>query len=133
MDTAMPQEYLGILLLLIVGILFGVLTLLVGRFFRLSRPYHEKLIAYESGNEPTEAPRMRFSVKFYLIAILFVIFDVEAIYLYPWAVTFDRLGLFALVEMLLFILLLLVGYVYAWKKGVFEWTRKTAAPKSNQG
>ena len=64
MDTAMPQEYLGILLLLIVGILFGVLTLFVGRFFRLSRPYHEKLIAYESGNEPTEAPRMRFSVKF---------------------------------------------------------------------
>ena len=118
-----PREYLGILLLLIFGSLFGVLTLLIGRYFRLSRPYHEKLIAYESGNEPTEEPRMRFSVKFYLIAILFVLFDVEAIYLYPWAVTYDQLGLFALVEMLLFIGLLLVGYVYAWKKGALEWTK----------
>ena len=118
-----PREYLGILLLLIFGSLFGVLTLLIGRYFRLSRPYHEKLIAYESGNEPTEEPRMRFSVKFYLIAILFVLFDVEAIYLYPWAVTYDQLGLFALVEMLLFIGLLLVGYIYAWKKGALEWSK----------
>ena len=118
-----PREYLGILLLLIFGSLFGVLTLLIGRYLRLSRPYHEKLIAYESGNEPTEEPRMRFSVKFYLIAILFVLFDVEAIYLYPWAVTYDQLGLFALVEMLLFIGLLLVGYVYAWKKGALEWSK----------
>lgn len=118
-----PREYLGILLLLIFGSLFGVLTLLIGRYFRLSRPYREKLIAYESGNEPTEEPRMRFSVKFYLIAILFVLFDVEAIYLYPWAVTYDHLGLFALIEMLLFIGLLLVGYIYAWKKGALEWSK----------
>ena len=119
----LPREYLGILLLLLFGSFFGLLTLVIGRFFRLSRPYQEKLIAYESGNEPTEAPRMRFSVKFYLIAILFVLFDVEAIYLYPWAVTFDHLGLFAVVEMLFFIFLLLVGYVYAWKKGALEWTK----------
>ncbi|MGI6657700.1 MAG: NADH-quinone oxidoreductase subunit A [Desulfobulbus sp.] len=117
------SEYLGILLMLITGILFGVLALLLGRYFRLSRPYPEKLIAYESGNEPTEAPRMRFSVKFYMIAILFVVFDVEAIYLYPWAVSYDRLGLFALVEMLLFIALLLVAYVYAWKKGALQWEK----------
>ena len=123
MVTSMPSEYLGIFLLLIFSVLFGVLTLFVGRFFRLSRPYKEKLVAYESGNEPTEAPRVRFSVKFYLIAILFIVFDVEAIYLYPWAVTYDRLGLFALVEMLLFIALLLVGYVYAWKKGVLQWEK----------
>jgi NADH-quinone oxidoreductase subunit A len=120
---SLPPEYLGIFLLLVFGLLFGLLTLYIGRFFRLSRPYHEKLVAYESGNEPTEAPRMRFSVKFYLIAILFVVFDVEAIYLYPWAVTYDRLGLFALVEMLIFIGLLLVGYVYAWKKGVLQWEK----------
>ena len=123
MAETVPQEYLGILLLLLFGVLFGVLTLYIGRFFRLSRPYREKLVAYESGNEPTESPRMRFSVKFYLSAILFGVFDVEAIYLYPWAVTYDRLGLFALVEMLLFILLLLVGYVYAWKKGVLQWEK----------
>ena len=120
MATEIPQEYLGIFLLLLFGVAFGVLTLFIGRFFRLSRPYHDKLIAYESGNEPTEAPRMRFSVKFYQIAILFVVFDVEAIYLYPWAVCSNRLGLFALVELLLFIGLLLVGYVYAWKKGVLQ-------------
>ncbi|MGI6637920.1 MAG: NADH-quinone oxidoreductase subunit A [Desulfobulbus sp.] len=118
-----PREYLGILLLLLFASLFGVLILFFGRFFRLSRPYHEKLIAYESGNEPTEEPRMRFSIKFYLVAILFVLFDVEAIYLYPWAVTYDYLGLFALVEMLLFLFLLMVGYVYAWKKGALEWSK----------
>ena len=118
-----PQEYLAIFLLLVFGVLFGVVTLYVGRFFRLSRPYKEKLIAYESGNEPTDPPRMRFSIKFYLIAILFVVFDVEAIYLYPWAVVYDRLGLFALVEMFLFIGLLLVGYVYAWKKEVLQWEK----------
>ncbi len=121
--TMLPNEYLGILLLLVFGIAFGVVTLWVGRFFRPSRPYREKLIAYESGNPPTDAPRMRFSVKFYLIAILFVVFDVEAIYLYPWAVVYDRLGLFALVEMLIFIGLLLVGYVYAWKKGDLQWAK----------
>jgi len=118
-----PQEYLAILILIVFGILFGVITLYVGRFFRISRPYHEKLIAYESGNEPSEAPRMRFSIKFYLIAILFVVFDVESIYLYPWAVVYDRLGLFALVEMMIFIFLLLVGYVYAWKKEVLQWEK----------
>ena len=123
MTGSMPAEYLGILLLLLFGLLFGVLTLFIGRYFRLSRPYKEKLVAYESGNEPTEAPRLRFSVKFYLIAILFVVFDVEAIYLYPWAVSYDHLGLFALVEMLVFIALLLVGYAYAWKKGVLQWEK----------
>ena len=121
--TFLPSEYLAILLLLVFGVLFGVVTLTVGRLFRISRPYAEKLVAYESGNPPTEAPRMRFSVKFYLIAILFVVFDVEAIYLYPWAVVYDKLGLFALVEMLLFILLLLVGYIYAWKKGDLQWEK----------
>jgi NADH-quinone oxidoreductase subunit A len=120
---SIPQEYLAIGILIVFGILFGVVTLFAGRFFRLSRPYGEKLIAYESGNEPTEAPRMRFSIKFYMIAILFVVFDVEAIYLYPWAVVYDRLGLFALVEMMIFIVLLLVGYIYAWKKEILQWEK----------
>lgn len=120
---SIQQEYLAILILILFGIGFGVVTLYAGRFFRLSRPYREKLIAYESGNEPTEAPRMRFSIKFYLIAILFVVFDVEAIYLYPWAIVYDRLGLFALVEMMIFIFLLLIGYMYAWKKEVLQWEK----------
>ena len=119
----LPSEYLGILLFIVLGIGFGAVTLWIGRFFRMKRPYHEKLVAYESGNPPTEEPRMRFSVKFYLIAILFIVFDVEAIYLYSWAVVYDKLGLFAVIEMFLFIGLLLVGYVYAWKKGAFKWEK----------
>jgi len=119
----LPSEYLPILLFIVLGIAFGAVTLWIGRFFRMKRPYREKLVAYESGNPPTEEPRMRFSVKFYLIAILFVVFDVEAIYLYPWAVTYDRLGLFGLIEMVIFIFLLLVGYVYAWKKDTFQWEK----------
>lgn len=117
----LPTEYLAIFFFLLFGAGTGVVTVLIGRFFRLNRPYHEKLIAYESGNLPTVAPRLPFSVKFYLIAILFVVFDVEAIFLYPWAVAYDSLGIFGLVEMLLFIGMLLVGYIYAWKKGALTW------------
>ncbi len=117
----LPTQYLAIVFLIIAGIAFGVLTLVIGRLFRPSRPYQEKLMAYESGNLPTESPRMPFSVKFYLIAILFVIFDVEAIFLYPWAVSFAHLGLFGLIEMLIFISLLLVGFIYAWRKGALDW------------
>jgi len=100
-----------------------VLTLFFGRFFRMRRPYREKLMPYESGNEPTAAPRTRFSIKFYYVAILFVIVDVEAIYLYTWAVEFVRLGSLGLVEMLTFMTLLILAYAYAWKKGAFEWVK----------
>lgn len=119
----LPIEYTAILLLLLFGLAFGAVTLWVGRFFRLRRPYAEKLTAYESGNPPTESPRFPFSVKFYLIAILFVVFDVEAIFLYPWAVVYDGLGTFALIEMVIFIFMLLIGYIYAWKKEAFTWDR----------
>ena len=121
--TFASPEYLAILLLLILALLFGAVTLLVGRFFRMHRPYKEKLMAYESGNEPSPPPRTRFSIKFYYIAILFVIIDVEAIYLYPWAVEFVQLGALGLVEMVIFMFLLLLGYAYAWKKGALQWER----------
>lgn len=119
----LPTEYTAVFIMLIFGVAFGVITLAVGRFFRLRRPYFEKLTSYESGNPPSEAPRFPFSVKFYLVAILFVVFDVEAIFLYPWAVVYDRLGLFAFVEMVIFIFLLLVGYGYAWKKEALRWEK----------
>jgi len=119
----LPTEYLAILLMFVFALGFGVVSLWVGRFFRLRRSYKEKLLAYESGNLPSGSPRLPFSVKFYLVAILFMVFDVEAIFLYPWAVSFDRLGLTALVEMFIFIALLLVGYIYAWKKGALQWER----------
>lgn len=119
----LPTEYLAILLMFVFAVGFGAASLWVGRFFRLRRSYFAKLTAYESGNLPSGSPRMPFSVKFYMVAILFMVFDVEAIFLYPWAVSFDQLGVFALVEMIIFIALLLVGYIYAWKKGALQWER----------
>ncbi len=115
------QQYVPVLVLMLVALGFGLGALLVGSLVRPKRPYAEKLMPYESGNPPVGEPRYRFSVKFYIIAMLFVIFDVEAVFLYPWAVTFDKLGLYAFVEMIIFIVILLVGYVYAWRKDAFTW------------
>ena len=116
----MPQ-YLPILVLMVIAVAFGIGSLLFGTLLRPRRPYAEKLMPYESGNIPVGEPRARFSIRFYIIAMLFVVFDVEAIFIYPWAVTFDKLGLYAFVEMILFIVILLVGYIYAWKKDAFKW------------
>ena len=116
-----PTEYLPVLLIMLFSIIFSGGVILVGSIMRLRRPYKEKLQIYESGNPPVGEPRERFSIKFYIIAMLFVVFDVEAVFLYPWALVFDKIGLYALIEMMLFIVILLVGYVYAWKKEAFEW------------
>jgi len=116
-----PKEYLPVLIIMVIAFAFGLGALLVGNLFRLRRPYKEKLMPYESGNPPVGEPRYRFSIKFYIIAMLFVIFDVEAVFLYPWAVVYDKIGLYALVEMMLFIAILVVGYIYAWKKEAFRW------------
>jgi NADH-quinone oxidoreductase subunit A len=117
----MPSAYLPILIFLMVATAFGIGALLIGEIFRIKRPYSDKLMPYESGNPPVGEPRYRFSVKFYIIAMLFVVFDVEAIFLYPWAVVFDKIGLYAFFEMIVFIIILLIGYIYAWKKGAFTW------------
>jgi NADH-quinone oxidoreductase subunit A len=106
---------------MIIAFVFGFGALLVGNLFRLKRDYPEKLMPYESGNPPVGEPRQRFNVRFYIIAMLFVIFDVEAVFLYPWALVYDKIGLYALIEMMLFIGVLVIGYVYAWKKEAFEW------------
>ncbi len=117
----MPFSYLPILIFLMVATAFGLGALLFGELLRLKRPYSEKLMPYESGNPPVGEPRLRFSVKFYIVAMLFVVFDVEAVFLYPWAVVFDKIGLYAFIEMIVFIAILLVGYIYAWKKEAFTW------------
>jgi NADH-quinone oxidoreductase subunit A len=119
--TFMPSEYLPVLIFLMVATAFGIGSLVIGEFLRPKRSYKEKLMPYESGNPPVGEPHMRFSVKFYIIAMLFVIFDVEAVFLYPWAVVFDKIGLYAFLEMVLFIVILLVGYIYAWRKEAFVW------------
>lgn len=119
--TYLPSEYLPVLVFMGVALAIGLGGLLAGIIMRPRRPYGVKLEPYESGNIPIGEPRVRFSVHFYIIAMLFLVFDVEAVFLYPWAVSFDALGTFALVEMVIFILILLVGYVYAWKKEAFVW------------
>jgi NADH-quinone oxidoreductase subunit A len=119
--TFMPSEYLPVLVFLMVATAFSLGALLIGELLRPRRPYGEKLMPYESGNVPVGQPHQRFSVKFYIIAMLFVVFDVEAVFLYPWAIVFDKLGLYAFIEMVIFIVILLAGYIYAWKKEAFVW------------
>jgi NADH-quinone oxidoreductase subunit A len=116
-----PQNYLPILLYLLIAVVFGSVTILVGYLVRPSLPYRAKLTPYESGAPTFSDARIMIPMRYYIIAMLFVIFDIETIFLYPWAVVFNKLGLFGLVEMVLFILILLVGYFYAWKKGALEW------------
>ena len=119
--TFMQTEYLPVLIFMMVPVAFGLVSLLLSSIVKLRKPYPEKLMPYESGNIPVGEPRQRFSVKFYIIAMLFVVFDVEAVFLYPWAIVFDKIGLYAFIEMVIFIVILLVGYIYAWKKEAFTW------------
>jgi NADH-quinone oxidoreductase subunit A len=114
-------QYLPILIFLLVGIGFPIGTILISRVIHPNRPEATKLSPYECGIEPTTDARARFSVHFYIVAVLFVIFDVETIFLFPWAVRFKALGLFGLVEMLVFLGILVVAYLYAWKRGALEW------------
>lgn len=121
MSAFYTNNYVIVLIFIALGILLPVVALTLGRFLRPHNPTPEKLTTYESGNEPVGSSWVQFKVKYYMFALLFVIFDVETIFLYPWAVAYDQLGLFALVEMIIFILLLVVGLIYAWKKKVLEW------------
>jgi NADH-quinone oxidoreductase subunit A len=119
--TYIPSDYFPVAIIFTIAVLIGLGALVVGLLLRPRRPYKQKLYPYESGNPPVGEPRYKFSVKFYIIAMLFVVFDVEAVFLYPWAVAYDKLGIFGFVEMMLFIFILLVGYIYVWKKGAFDW------------
>jgi NADH-quinone oxidoreductase subunit A len=114
-------NYLPILVLLVISTVLAAIVILVSTFLGPRRPTARKLLPYESGMTPLGSAQRRMPVRFYLVAVLFILFDVETIFLYPWAVTFRQLGLFGLVEMVIFVAILLVGYVYAWKKGALEW------------
>jgi NADH-quinone oxidoreductase subunit A len=116
-----PTNYLPILVFIAIALAFGGVTLLLGKILRPSRIYKAKLTPYESGSIPFSDARAPFPLRYYLIAMIFVIFDIETVFLYPWAVVYNELKLFGLIEMALFILVLLVGYFYAWKKGALEW------------
>jgi NADH-quinone oxidoreductase subunit A len=116
------SEYLPVVILTVLGLLFAVLSLGVSSLLRPNRPTPAKLAPYECGIEPERLPKgERFSVSFYVVAMLFIIFDVETIFLFPWAVGFRQLGLFGLAEMAIFIGLVFVAYVYVWKRGGLDW------------
>jgi NADH-quinone oxidoreductase subunit A len=120
-NTAIPENYIPILLFMGIGLAFVAGSLLVGSFIRPSRPYRAKLAPYESGSPLFSDARIQFPMRYYIIAMLFVIFDIEIIFMIPWAIRFQSLGLLGLIEMLVFITILLAGFWYAWKKGALEW------------
>lgn len=117
----MLGAYLPIIILVTIAMLFGLGSLVFSSLIGPKKPSTVKLAPYECGCEPVGTARERFSIKFYIIAMLFILFDIEAVFLYPWSVLFKRLGMFGLVEMAVFIVILFVGYIYVWKKGALEW------------
>lgn len=106
---------------LILGVVFVLITLWIAKLVRPHRPSDPKLSNYECGEKPIGTAWIQYNPRFYIFALLFVIFDVEVIFLFPWAVVYRSLGLFALIEMLIFVGILLIGLVWAWKKGVLKW------------
>jgi NADH-quinone oxidoreductase subunit A len=121
----MLENYFPILLFLVVGAAFGVAPVIMGsgisRLLGVHRPDSEKLSPYECGFEAFEDARMKFDVRYYLVAILFILFDLEIAFLFPWAIVLRELGMFGLLSMLVFLAILVVGFVYEWKKGALEW------------
>jgi NADH-quinone oxidoreductase subunit A len=126
-------DYLPIVVMGALAVVFAVASLLVSSAVRPNRPNAVKLSAYECGNDPVRLPRgEKFSVKFYVVAMLFIIFDIETIFLFPWAVSFRRLGLFGLAEMAVFIALVFVAYVYIWRKGGLDWAQDQVTPVESE-
>ena len=117
----MLENYIPIAMMMVVAIVFGVIMANMSKWVGPKRPTKEKLSTYESGMQPIGTTKERVSIKYYVVAMLFIIFDIELIFLYPWAVTFDKLGAFALTQMFIFIGLLFVAYIYVVKKGALEW------------
>src|ERR1700687_4098549 len=117
----MLENYLPVLMFLGVAAGFGVVLLVVGFLLGPRRPDPEKLSPYECGFEAFEDSRMKFDVRYYLVAILFIIFDLEIAFLFPWAVSLADIGLLGLLSMLVFLAILVVGFLYEWKKGALEW------------
>jgi NADH-quinone oxidoreductase subunit A len=117
----MPEGYLPIFIFMVLAVLVPTATLIVTKLVRPANPVPAKLEAYECGIKAADNARGRYTVRFYIIAILFVIFDVETIFLFPWAVRYNVLGWFGVAEVAVFLAILIVGYVWAYKKGALEW------------
>ena len=122
MEGPMIESFGPVGLFFVIAAIFPVVPLLLARFVAPSRPDRVKLSPYESGVETIGPTHVQFRTRYYLYALIFVIFDVEAIFLFPWAVAFNQVGLFALIEMTIFIAFLLVAFAYAWRKRALEWS-----------
>jgi NADH-quinone oxidoreductase subunit A len=117
----MPSGYLPIFIFLAIAMTFPIVAIVAARLIRPSAPFTEKLEAYECGIKAASDSRGRYTVRFYIIAILFVIFDVETIFLFPWAVRYRQMQWYGVIEVAVFLVILAVGYVWAYKKGALEW------------
>ncbi len=117
----MLGTYLPIMLLILIALAFGLGSVVFSSLIGQKKYSKVKMAPYECGCEPIGTAHERFPIKFYLIAMLFILFDIEAVFLYPWAVLYKKLGMFGLIEMGIFIVILFVGYIYVWKKGALEW------------
>ncbi len=115
------NPYISALALMLVAVVITVAILLLAELIGPKIKFRDKQAPFECGEDQIVSPKLRFSVKFYIVALVFVLFDIEAVFLYPWAVLYRQLGLFGLIEMLIFIAVLGVGLVYVWKKGALEW------------
>ena len=114
-------EYLPILLFLILGTVVGVVPMLIGKLISPSLPDSEKLSTYECGFEPFEDARMQFDIRYYLVAILFILFDLEIAFLFPWAISLGNIGILGFSSMMIFLFILTIGFIYEWKKGALDW------------
>ena len=114
-------DYFSIILFLIISLILSCGFILLNFVFSPKNPYPEKLSPYECGFEPFDDSRMEFDVRFYLVAILFIIFDLEIAFLFPWAISLGKIGLFGFSSMMIFLFILTIGFIYEWKKGALDW------------
>ena len=121
MVTDFLKDYLTIIIFLIIALGLSISFIIINFILSPKKPDPEKLSAYECGFEPFNDSRMEFDVRFYLVAILFIIFDLEIAFLFPWAVSLGKIGLFGFVSMMIFLFILTVGFIYEWKKGALDW------------
>ncbi len=130
----MVTEFGRVLIFLIVGAVFVALGLITAWLLRPNRPYPSKLATYECGETPIGDTRIRFNIRFYIVALIFLIFDVEVVFLFPWATVFKELGWYAFIEMIVFLTILFVGFAYVWRKGDLDWDKPSPrVPSYEQG
>lgn len=127
-NASMLTDFGRIFIFFIIGVVFTAAGLAAAWLLRPRRPYPEKHSTYECGEEPVGSSWVRFNIRFYIVALIFVIFEVEVVFLFPWAVVFRNLGFFAFIEMLIFLAILIVGYAYVWAKGDLDWDKPAPSP-----